>query len=227
MNDQDVMAVVREPFATVHMVTPLDAVVARGRAHRRRRRIPALAGAGLTVIAAVVAIALGTASGPDTASLAAWTVSTKPAVVTVTVRELRDSATLQRVLRADGVPALIYFGRVAPDAHCGSTGRGDLMNKIFTSGPWQGAGTRVHIHLTAIPSGVALAFSFFRVKVVYTTATGTALQRLSQAEQAKMPPGVTALVYSVKPGQPIPPHPAGISIASALQLLTTSGRCLG
>jgi hypothetical protein len=228
MTDDDVMTAVREPFAAMRMATPLETIVARGRARRRRRRVPAIvtAGAAAAAIAVGVAAAVAPPAGPG-AALSAWTVSTRPGVVTVTVREMQDPAGLQHTLRADGVPAIVDFGRVAVNTHCGSVPRGDLLNKIFTSGPYRGGSTLVHIHLAAIPDGVALAFSFFKVEDFYTTATGAAWRRLAEAEEAKMPPGVTAFVYQLRPGQPVPPHPAGPRIDSAMQLLTTSGQCLG
>lgn len=224
MTDDDLMTAVREPFAGTRMATPLEAIVARGRARRRRRRLPAIVSAGAAAVAVAV---VAPSAGPGAAPLAAWTVSTRPGVVTVTVREMQDPAGLQRTLRADGVPAIVDFGRVAANAHCDSIERGAPMSKIFTSGPWHGGSTLVHIHLAAIPKDVALAFSFFRVEDFYTTATGAAWRRLAEAEQARMPPGVMAFVYQLRPGQRAPGHPAGPSVDSTLQLLTTSGRCLG
>jgi hypothetical protein len=78
--------------------------------------------AGVLAVAAGAAIAVTTLlpgrqpSRPVTAQLAAWTV-TKQAdgSISVTIRELRYPAGLQRTLRADGVPASVtFFGQQNP-----------------------------------------------------------------------------------------------------------------
>ena len=61
MNDDDVITAVREPFATVRMTTPLEAVTARGRSIRRHR-LQAVTGAVAAAVAAVVALAISAAS---------------------------------------------------------------------------------------------------------------------------------------------------------------------
>jgi hypothetical protein len=70
------------------------------------------------VIAAVAVPALlsgNGGSGVGPARLAAWTVTTEPGgKLTVTIRELRDPAGLQRRLRADGVPATVRFTGQTP-----------------------------------------------------------------------------------------------------------------
>jgi hypothetical protein len=120
MNDDELMTAVRDSFAGVHSATPVEQIVRRSRAVRARRRITAMAGA--LAVAAGAAIAVTTLlpghqpSRPVTAQLAAWTV-TKQAngSVSVTLRELRDPAGLQRTLRADGVPASVtFFGQQNP-----------------------------------------------------------------------------------------------------------------
>jgi hypothetical protein len=70
------------------------------------------------VIAAVAAPALlpsNSGNGVSPARLAAWTVTTEPGgKLTVTIRELRDPAGLQRELRADGVAATVRFTGQTP-----------------------------------------------------------------------------------------------------------------
>lgn len=119
MNDNTVIAAVREPFTAVQMVTPVEQIVRRGRAVRARRRIAGLAAAAAVAAAATVAVtALLPAGHPAGAQLAAWTVIRQAnGTIYVTIRELRDAAGLQNTLRADGVPVSVTFGS-EPNPSC-------------------------------------------------------------------------------------------------------------
>ena len=55
MNDDTLMTAVRGPFTAVHMDTPVEQIVRRGRAMRARRRILGLAGAAAVIAGAAVA----------------------------------------------------------------------------------------------------------------------------------------------------------------------------
>src|SRR5579863_5019521 len=93
-----------------------DDVLRHGR-RRRRRSIVARSFGALSVAGVVAAVVLAmtalapsgrTAGHPPTARLAAWTVVRQAdGNVSVTIRELKDPAGLQRTLRADGVPASV------------------------------------------------------------------------------------------------------------------------
>jgi hypothetical protein len=125
MSGTDVLSAVRESLCGMPVAGPPDveAIMARGRAHRRRRLIPGVtgtaavaAGAALAVTALTPASHLASpqpshpAGRQPAAQLAAWTV-TKLADgnISVTIRELADPAGLQSTLRADGVPASVTF----------------------------------------------------------------------------------------------------------------------
>jgi hypothetical protein len=111
LNFHDVIASVREPFARVRMVVPVEAVVARGQSIRRRR-LRTITGAAVAGAAASVLVILAILPGNHTApvQLTAWTVITEPnGTVAVTIRDLRDPAGLQRALQAHGVPAIVRF----------------------------------------------------------------------------------------------------------------------
>ena len=163
MNDELVTAV-REQRNKVHMNVPVEQIISRGRAVRKRRRIPGIAGAlALAAVAAFAVTALWPAShqsghGPG-AQLAAWTV-TKQAdgTVYVTIRELRDPAGLQSKLRADGLPASVIFGN-SPNVEtnpCQSYGGGAELQKVFTflAPPWGAPGTLDrHGHSSLGPPG--------------------------------------------------------------------------
>jgi hypothetical protein len=121
MSDSDVLTAVRDRLSGMPLASPpdVDAIMARGRARRNRRLIPGVTG---TLAAAAVAAFAVTSLAPasneashqgsrqPTVQLAAWTVTELAGGnISVTVRELKDPAGLQRTLRADGVPASVTF----------------------------------------------------------------------------------------------------------------------
>jgi hypothetical protein len=121
MNDSDVLTAVRDRLSGMPLASPpdVDAIMARGRARRNRRLIPGITG---TLAAAAVAAFALTSLAPasneashqgsrqPTVHLAAWTVAKLAnGNISVTIRELKDPAGLQRTLRADGVPASVTF----------------------------------------------------------------------------------------------------------------------
>jgi hypothetical protein len=126
MSATDVLSTMRDSLCGMPVAGPPDveAIMARGRAHRRRRRlIPGVtgtaavaAGAALAVTALTPASHLAStqpghpAGRQPAVQLAAWTV-TKLADgdISVTIRELENPAGLQSTLRADGVPASVTF----------------------------------------------------------------------------------------------------------------------
>jgi hypothetical protein len=121
MSDSDVLTAVRDRLSGMPLASPPDvgAIMARGRARRNRRLIPGVTGAlAVAAVAALAVTALAPGTHPashqagrqPTVQLAAWTV-TKLADgnISVTIRELKDPAGLQRTLRADGVPASVTF----------------------------------------------------------------------------------------------------------------------
>jgi hypothetical protein len=168
MNDELITAV-REQRNKVHMDTPVEQIISRGRAVRARRRIPGMAGALAIAVAAALAVTalLPPSHQPGrwpSAQLAAWTVAKQAdGTVYVTIRELRDPAGLQSKLRADGVPASVIFGS-QPNAKpnpCQSYGGGpEFLQKVFTflapPGPPQGHSTAMAIHPSALPSGAGV-----------------------------------------------------------------------
>ncbi|MBV9095750.1 MAG: hypothetical protein JO132_18085 [Streptosporangiaceae bacterium] len=117
MNDDNLITRVREPFTAVHMDTPIEQIIRRGRAVRARRRIPGVAGAAAAVAGAALAgAALLPVGHPPNAQLAAYTVNKQAnGTIEVTINELRDPSGLQATLRADGVPASVtYVGQPNP-----------------------------------------------------------------------------------------------------------------
>ncbi|HEV2376479.1 MAG TPA: hypothetical protein VGS19_30440 [Streptosporangiaceae bacterium] len=116
MNDEEVAALVKQPFAQVHASTPLEEIVHRGRGVRRRRRFTSLASvAAVAGAATIAATTLLPSLNSSPVTLAAWTVAIQPNhEVVVKINQLRDPAGLQRKLRADGVPAVVRFNNQNP-----------------------------------------------------------------------------------------------------------------
>jgi hypothetical protein len=158
MTDDDLITMMRRQRSSVRMATPVEQVISRGRALRTRRRVSGLAAGALAVTAvavlAVAALLPGShqAGRQPPAQLAAWTVTKGPdGTITVTVRQLRDPAGLQRRLRADGVPASVtFFGGQPRSCHRYPAGTA-LMAQVFG-----GHGPPLVIHPAALPSGVGV-----------------------------------------------------------------------
>ncbi len=121
MSDTDVLTAARDSLSGIPLASPprVETIMARGRARRSRRLIPAvtgtLAAAAGTALAVTALAPAGhqpgdPASSQPTTQLTAWTV-TKLADgnISITIRELEDPAGLQSTLRADGVPASVTF----------------------------------------------------------------------------------------------------------------------
>jgi hypothetical protein len=159
MTDDDLITLVRKQRASVQMTTPVEQIIGRGRALRARRRIPGLA-AGALAVAAAAALAVtallpaGHRAGPQPpAQLTAWTVTRQAdGTITVTVRQLRDPAGLQRTLRADGVPASVTFFGHEPRA----CQRYPKMSAVLMTEVFGEHGPPLVIHPKALPQGVGV-----------------------------------------------------------------------
>jgi hypothetical protein len=168
MNDDELFAALREQRGKIHMTTPVEQIIGRGRAVRGRRRVPVVAGALGTTAAAALAVSVAlpashpgagirqpghpgashTASVPA-ARLAAWTVTRQGnGSIKITFRQATDPAGLQRTLRADGIPANVNFtGHV--NSACSPYPRGNGSRSIgpgSTGGPnpWAAYHSRNH-----------------------------------------------------------------------------------
>jgi hypothetical protein len=133
MNDDELLAQIREQRATIPMTVPLERIIRRGRIVRARRRIPAVAILAAAAVGAIVLQPSGHPAGPGI-QLADWTVVKQTdGTVEVTIRELHNPNGLQRALRDDGVRASIIFedsqGQPNP---CESYGHPGFLQKVVT-----------------------------------------------------------------------------------------------
>jgi hypothetical protein len=183
MNDNSVLGAVRDSLTAAkgtltdtHMSTPLDTIVQRGRAARRRHRLIGLAGTAAVAASAALVVGLtavaGSVSAPSTGAIrteAFTLVSNANGTVTLTINlnELLDAAALQNDLQHDGIPAIVNSG-----SFCSSdpAPAGFLQVVSFSPSPTLGRFTTippgVHPTITfnpsAMPAGTELSFGVFR-----------------------------------------------------------------
>lgn len=161
MNDDELTTAVKASVTSVHMNIPADQIVRRSRAIRAHRRLPGLAAAMAVVVAAVFAVTAllpGQRSGSHQSGiqLAAWTVVKRAdGTVSVTIRELRDPAGLQRRLRADGVPASVTFFGQMPRSCRGYPVGAARINRVYTV-RYEGRFPVMVIHPSALPHGAGV-----------------------------------------------------------------------
>jgi hypothetical protein len=175
MNDKDLLTMMKDSFAEVRADTPLTAIQRRGRAVRARRRrglAGAVAAAAAAVIVVVVVLAqqpgTGTRPGPAPSTrLAAWTVTEKPpGIIEIKLRELKDTAGLQRKLRRDGVPAFVRFQNQDPPGclnyPLSPAKSRQLSQKIFPEpdNAQMADSVAMVIDVAAIPAGVGVWIEF-------------------------------------------------------------------
>ncbi|MGQ4385106.1 hypothetical protein [Streptomyces sp. SAS_270] len=155
-DDLDVLETLRQSLDDVTLATPVEEIVARGRARRRQRRRVALAAVG---VAAAAGLALGVpgyghpSTAPPSAggTEAAAFVVRKQADGTVEVtwskeQYFKDPAGLQRALREAGFPVLVRTGVFCkgPDDHTkvDASGVGVGVDKVVRGEERAGKGER-------------------------------------------------------------------------------------
>jgi hypothetical protein len=123
LSDDEVLRAASESLSATPMASPPDveAILARGRAVRARRRIPGAVSGLAAVTAAAVVLGLGLsgalgsapARGTGTIRTAAFTLAEHAngtATLTLNFHELLDAAALRNALQQDGIPALVTSG---------------------------------------------------------------------------------------------------------------------
>ncbi len=203
MDDNDLLAAVREDFAGVRMNTEAEAILANGASLRRRQRRRRAYGAGATALcaaAAITAVALtpgsagtGRTSSTSSTQLTAWTVQKQPdGSVDVTIREVLNFAGLQRKLNSEGVPAVVYADRLNPPG-CVNTKASGHMEAVLDPGQVTGNAFFV-IHPAAIPSGSELLLDVFRGSAPQGHGKWMAAFGVRSAPGAKTRPALTLAV---------------------------------
>jgi hypothetical protein len=160
MNDDELLAQIRQHRATIPMTVPVEKIIRRGRTLRARRRVPVVAILAAVALAATVLQPSGHRTGTGI-QLADWAVvKQSDGTVDLSIRELRNPNGLQRALRDDGVPASIIFGN-APNAQpnpCESYGHPDLLQVVTLTAPEQRRQNTIAMTIqpTALPDATGI-----------------------------------------------------------------------
>jgi hypothetical protein len=213
MDDNELMTAVRERFDPVRMRTPAEAIAARGRRLRHRRRGALAGGALAAALAAGLALPAGTAAPPEHATLAAWTVDQRPdGAIAVTIRELRDLPALQRAINAAGARVTITAQERFPD---GEKKACEVREQPAYSGvEFEGTAGRYFfiLHPGKILPGTLLVITVIPGIKQPPGAPGPAPLTRAASTPAAMPPGASA---TAPEGRQYLPAPAGIGYAYA------------
>jgi hypothetical protein len=181
MDDNDLLAAVREDFTGVQMGTPTEAILADGASLRRRRHRRLAYGSGVTALAAVAAIGGVTltsggagSSGAHDAQLTAWTVQKEQnGTISVTIRDLRNLAGLEQKLKADGAPAEVISDTRYPAACVDNNAMAEDMASVITIGSKVPDQYAFVIHPAAIPSGTRLLLDVTHLVTVTSAGVTT------------------------------------------------------
>ena len=142
MNDDDVITLVREQRDTVHSVTPVEQIISRGRA-RRRRRLTNITRMSVGGVAAATALALSV-SGAFTPAAKLGTIRTAAYTLrhnangtdtlTLNPGELLAPAQLQSDFAQYGIPAKVTTG-----SYCTSDPEPAGFSQVVTGPPGPGS----------------------------------------------------------------------------------------
>jgi hypothetical protein len=205
VNDiDDVLLQARDALSGARMETPVEAILAKGKSRRHRRRLVQLSAA----VAASGALALGLATvigsgspapAPGTIRTAAFTLARNAngtASLTLNQDQVFDPATLQQALARDGIPALVQTG-----TYCTSTpappSRGVVSIQLPDGRPVPITGRRspvppdavTVINPAAMPAGTELSFTYVNHDRVLTgSLIYTAAHTCSPTPPAGPPP---------------------------------------
>jgi hypothetical protein len=176
MSDNEVLRAASDSLSGIPMANPPDveAIMARGRA-RRRRRLSAVAGLSVAGAAAGTALALGLtgvlgpARTPGTIRTASFTLvsnSNGTATLTINPKELLDPAALQNDLAQYGIPAKVTTG-----SFCSSdpppAGFSQVVSSYpagpSTATPQSDVQPTITIDPSAMPTGAELSVGYFQL----------------------------------------------------------------
>ena len=175
MSDNEVLRAAADSLSAIPVASPPDveAIMARGRARRRRRLSavagPSVAAAAGTALALGLTGVLGPARTPGTIRTAAFTLvsnSDGTATLTINPKELLDPAALQSDLAQYGIPAKVTSG-----SFCSSDPAPAGFSQVVPGQPaGSGTGTpqpvvqpTITIDPSAMPAGAELSIGYFRL----------------------------------------------------------------
>jgi hypothetical protein len=179
MNDNDVLDQLSESMSGVHMLTPVEEIMVRGRA-RRRHRLSALAAAGVTASAAVGLGLWGVggsghpSGGGGSVQLAAFSVTSGPnGSSTLTLRKgaqyRLDPDALRDALAQHGIPAVVTLGKVC-DTNPEPTG----LDQVVSSRRLADGSVVTTFTPSAMPAGSKLSIGYFPTHTTIALIDGVA-----------------------------------------------------
>jgi hypothetical protein len=180
MNDTDVLDQLSESLSGVHMDTPVETIIARGRSRQRRhrsRRIVTGAAGALVVVLAVLSFGSHRtrppASNRTNIHLTAFTVVTNSngtATLTLIKGVRLDADALRQKLAQAGVPAVVTVGRSCSNQVADSAALDDVVSVQQRTD-----GTVVMVITpSAMPNGSELSIGVFPTHKTWTLATADA-----------------------------------------------------
>jgi hypothetical protein len=201
----------------------LEAIAARGRAHRRHRRSRA---AGMSVVGVAAATALAFAVtganapapghgtirtlAPGTIRTAAFNIVKNPngkATLTLNPNEFLDPATLQSDLAKYGIPAKVTSGSFCSSdpAPTGFSQVVSLPPHEAPVAPQPGVEPTITFNPAAMPAGTELSFGFFQLtgggqQASFALIDTSSYSCASTAPGPAGPPEGAQLVYGAQPG---------------------------
>jgi hypothetical protein len=171
MND-DVLTLLSDRFSELEMKTPLEEIYARGRRHRKTRRLTGAvaAGAAAAVAAGLTAVAVAPASHPANpvkAQLTAFSISADPnGTSALTLRKGEqyrlDPVALRQALAEHGIPALVTVGKA-----CDSSPEPPGLDQAVTAQRHPDGSVTVTINPRAMPPASELSIGYFTSKTVF------------------------------------------------------------
>ena len=212
MNDSAVLRELRDSLSAVAMPERprLEAVTARGRAHRRHR-LSGVAGLSVAGAAAGTALVLGLTGvlgsapvhGTGTIRTAAFTIVSNPngtASLTINPKVLFEPSTLQSDLAQYGIPALVTMG-----SFCSSVPAPAGFSRVVSFPPFPGDGRQqpltdrtITINPAAMPAGTELSFGNFQLSTSQQTTIAlidTSSYTCTSTVPTTLPPGGKLLRY--------------------------------
>jgi hypothetical protein len=173
----------------------LDTILARGRAHRRRR----LAMSALPVAAVGTVLALGVtgvlspapARSTGTIQTASFTLASNANgtdTLTINVDEMLDAAALQRDLQHDGIPAKVTSGSFCSSDPEPAIGPGSPVSQVVDADGYH----QITINPAAIPAGDELSFGIFPLRG--SAADFFNLMNTSSYTCTSTPPGTSMMI---------------------------------
>ena len=170
MNDE-VLTLLSHRFSVLEMNTPLEEIYARGRRHRKTRRLKGAVAAGaVTAVATGLTFAAVTPAShpaPVNADLTAFSVSAGTKGTTaLTLRKGEqyrlDPVALRQALAQHGIPALVTVGKA-----CDSSPERTGLDQAVTAQRLPDGAVTLTINPKAMPSGSELSIGYFTTKTVF------------------------------------------------------------